>query len=137
MLATRAYIPGHQLPDGRPAAWPWPYDVPCVAQLARDGMEFSQPLTFLVGENGSGKSTLVEALAEHRDSTPRVVAPAASTSTTAPSPPSVKSSNSRPPLPAQSPVPARPTATPAGRIDVITDELDAQGALAKAKPDPP
>lgn len=64
MLARRAYIPDHLLPEGRPAAWPWPYDVPCIAQLAREGMEFTQPLTFLVGENGSGKSTLVEALAE-------------------------------------------------------------------------
>jgi predicted ATPase len=42
----------------------WPYTVPCVAALARDGMELTSPVTFLVGENGSGKSTLVEAIAE-------------------------------------------------------------------------
>lgn len=29
-----------------------------------DGLRFTSPVTFLVGENGSGKSTLVEALAE-------------------------------------------------------------------------
>lgn len=42
----------------------WPFDVPAVAQVVRDGLVFSAPVTFLVGENGSGKSTLVEALAE-------------------------------------------------------------------------
>lgn len=42
----------------------WPFDVPAVEQLVRDGLAFTRPVTFLVGENGSGKSTLVEALAE-------------------------------------------------------------------------
>jgi len=42
----------------------WPYTVPCVAALARDGLQLTSPVTFLVGENGSGKSTLVEAIAE-------------------------------------------------------------------------
>ena len=42
----------------------WPFTVPCVAALLRDGIELKQPVTFLVGENGSGKSTLVEAVAE-------------------------------------------------------------------------
>lgn len=42
----------------------WPFTVPCVAALARDGMALTRPVTFLVGENGSGKSTLVEAIAE-------------------------------------------------------------------------
>ena len=42
----------------------WPFTVPCVAELAENGSEFTAPLTFLVGENGSGKSTLVEAIAE-------------------------------------------------------------------------
>jgi predicted ATPase len=42
----------------------WPYSVPCVAALLKDGLEFTRPVTFLVGENGSGKSTLVEAIAE-------------------------------------------------------------------------
>ena len=42
----------------------WPFTVPCVAALARDGLELTRPVTFLVGENGSGKSTLVEAIAE-------------------------------------------------------------------------
>ena len=64
LLATRAYIPDQHLPAGDPAAWAWPFDVPCVNQLAREGMEFRSPVTFLVGENGSGKSTLVEAFAE-------------------------------------------------------------------------
>ncbi|SFF36831.1 AAA domain-containing protein [Actinacidiphila alni] len=42
----------------------WPWSVPAVAGLLRDGLRFTAPVTFLVGENGSGKSTLVEAIAE-------------------------------------------------------------------------
>lgn len=42
----------------------WPFTIPCVAAIARDGLELRRPVTFLVGENGSGKSTLVEAIAE-------------------------------------------------------------------------
>ena len=41
----------------------WPMTIPAVDQLAREGMELAQGVTFLVGENGSGKSTLVEAVA--------------------------------------------------------------------------
>jgi predicted ATPase len=41
----------------------WPMTVPAVAQLAREGLELSPFVTFLVGENGSGKSTIVEAVA--------------------------------------------------------------------------
>lgn len=37
--------------------------IPAVAQLARDGLDLTSGVTFLVGENGSGKSTLVEAVA--------------------------------------------------------------------------
>jgi predicted ATPase len=42
----------------------WPFTIPCVAAIARDGLELRRPVTFLVGQNGSGKSTLVEAVAE-------------------------------------------------------------------------
>ena len=42
----------------------WPFTMPCVAAIARDGLALNCPVTFLVGENGSGKSTLVEAIAE-------------------------------------------------------------------------
>jgi predicted ATPase len=42
----------------------WPFTLPCVAQLLRTGLEFTAPITILVGENGSGKSTLIEAVAE-------------------------------------------------------------------------
>ncbi|MGH3157803.1 MAG: AAA family ATPase [Streptosporangiaceae bacterium] len=42
----------------------WPFAIPCVAAIARDGLDLTCPVTFLVGENGSGKSTLVEAIAE-------------------------------------------------------------------------
>ncbi|WP_395691649.1 AAA family ATPase [Nocardioides sp.] len=41
----------------------WPMTIPAVAQLAREGLDLSPFVTFLVGENGSGKSTLVEAIA--------------------------------------------------------------------------
>lgn len=48
------------------AAWPpraWPYRIPAVAALLRDGLDLGQA-TVLVGENGSGKSTIIEAIAE-------------------------------------------------------------------------
>nr|WP_099053946.1 AAA family ATPase [Streptomyces griseoruber] len=59
----------HPAGDGSSAAGPyseehWPWSVPCVRELLGDGLRFTAPVTFLVGENGSGKSTLVEALAE-------------------------------------------------------------------------
>ena len=38
--------------------------MPAVAQIIRDGLEFTAPVTFLVGENGSGKSTIIEAIAD-------------------------------------------------------------------------
>jgi predicted ATPase len=41
----------------------WPYTLPPVAQVLREGLELQPGVTFLVGENGSGKSTLVEAIA--------------------------------------------------------------------------
>ena len=45
---------------GHPDAWP--YSIPSVRALARDGLELDD-LTILVGENGTGKSTIVEAVA--------------------------------------------------------------------------
>lgn len=59
----RAYVPERLLPDS-PELEQWPFKVPCVSQLVRDGLSFESPVTFLVGDNGSGKSTLVEAIAE-------------------------------------------------------------------------
>lgn len=41
----------------------WPYTVPAVAQVLREGLSLTPGVTFLVGENGSGKSTLLEAAA--------------------------------------------------------------------------
>lgn len=41
----------------------WPFTLPPVAQLLRDGLDLPPGVTFLVGENGSGKSTLVEGVA--------------------------------------------------------------------------
>ncbi|MBC9718679.1 AAA family ATPase [Streptomyces sp. TRM66268-LWL] len=59
MIVERAYA--HV--DGEdPEEYPW--SVPCVRQLLREGLRFTAPVTFLVGENGSGKSTLAEAFAE-------------------------------------------------------------------------
>lgn len=40
----------------------WPYTIPAVTQLLRDGLELDD-LTVLVGENGTGKSTIIEAVA--------------------------------------------------------------------------
>ena len=42
----------------------WPFSVPAIGRLARDGLAFTAPVTFLVGENGSGKSTIIEAIAD-------------------------------------------------------------------------
>ena len=41
----------------------WPFTLPAVAQILREGWEMPPGVTFLLGENGSGKSTLVEAVA--------------------------------------------------------------------------
>ncbi len=59
MIVERAYA---HVAGEDPEEYPW--SVPCVRQLLREGLRFTAPVTFLVGENGSGKSTLVEALAE-------------------------------------------------------------------------
>jgi predicted ATPase len=51
----------HQPPD----LGTWPFTIPAVAQLIREGgIDIPSGITFLVGENGSGKSTLIEAIAE-------------------------------------------------------------------------
>lgn len=59
MIIERAYAHVSTYEDDE-----WPWSVPCVRRLLADGLRFTAPVTFLVGENGSGKSTLVEALAE-------------------------------------------------------------------------
>lgn len=46
--------------DG-PEADRFPFDVPAIRSLS--SIEFTAPVTFLVGENGSGKSTFLEAVA--------------------------------------------------------------------------
>ncbi|MDO5534801.1 MAG: AAA family ATPase [Propionibacteriaceae bacterium] len=68
---ARAMIPGLNQPvrrvEGRAGvSWDakvWPYRVPAVGVLLRDGLDLGRA-TVLVGENGSGKSTVIEALAE-------------------------------------------------------------------------
>jgi predicted ATPase len=50
-------------PDAAYDRGAWPYTLPPVAQLLRDGLDLPAGVTFLVGENGSGKSTVVEAVA--------------------------------------------------------------------------
>jgi len=49
------------LRDKVPAFGEYPFHLPAVKTMSR--LEFSQPVTFLVGENGSGKSTLLEGIA--------------------------------------------------------------------------
>jgi predicted ATPase len=44
----------------------WPFTMPCVDAIARDGLDLQRAVTFLVGENGSGRSTLVEACPARR-----------------------------------------------------------------------
>lgn len=48
-----------QIRQGDPTQFP--FSVPVVRHL--ESLEFTQPITFFVGENGSGKSTLLEAIA--------------------------------------------------------------------------
>ncbi|MFE9433528.1 AAA family ATPase [Streptomyces sp. NPDC006640] len=66
MIVERAYahLPAGTGPQDGVDRTGWPWSVPCVRQLLDEGLRFTAPVTFLVGENGSGKSTLVEALAE-------------------------------------------------------------------------
>ncbi|GAA0503796.1 AAA family ATPase [Saccharopolyspora thermophila] len=63
MFVRRAYIREANRP-GRAERGRWPFTVPCVAELADEGLTFHSPVTFFVGDNGSGKPTLVEAIAE-------------------------------------------------------------------------
>lgn len=42
----------------------WPFTLPPVKQILAEGLRFTRPVTFLVGENGSGKSTVLAAIAE-------------------------------------------------------------------------
>ncbi|HEY2381330.1 MAG TPA: AAA family ATPase [Terriglobia bacterium] len=51
-------------PNGELDLGSWPYSIPAVAQLIREGgLDIPPGVTILVGENGSGKSTLIEAFA--------------------------------------------------------------------------
>jgi predicted ATPase len=51
-------------PKKLPDLQSWPYNIPAVAQLIREGgLDIPTGVTILVGENGSGKSTLIEAFA--------------------------------------------------------------------------
>lgn len=55
------WVPNPRRPPDTSA---WPFTIPAVAQIIRDGgLDIAPGVTFVVGENGSGKSTLVEALA--------------------------------------------------------------------------
>ncbi len=55
LLRTISIREPGSLPDA------FPFNVPIIKSLGT--LEFSSPVTFLVGENGSGKSTLLEAIA--------------------------------------------------------------------------
>jgi predicted ATPase len=46
----------------------YPFTVPVIQSLAKQGLSFTSDVTFLVGENGSGKSTVLEAIALAIDS---------------------------------------------------------------------
>ncbi|WP_063728004.1 ATP-binding cassette domain-containing protein [Streptomyces sp. RTd22] len=63
MFVDRVYVP-EGLAPGHGERGRWPFTVPAVAQLLKEDLAFTRPVTFLVGDNGSGKSTLVEAIAE-------------------------------------------------------------------------
>jgi predicted ATPase len=58
MIHLRSFA--HKNPPER-LAGQFPFNLPLIRSL--EEIEFTSPVTFLVGENGSGKSTLLEALA--------------------------------------------------------------------------
>ncbi len=61
-MNTAPYLQALELrPDRVPDPEQFPFSLPIVQDLH---VEFTTPVTFLVGENGSGKSTLMEAIAE-------------------------------------------------------------------------
>jgi len=41
----------------------WYFELPAIAELRDEGLDFTESVTVLVGENGAGKSTLIEAIA--------------------------------------------------------------------------
>ena len=55
-LRSIEFLPWPERLDGS-----FPFNVPLIRSLGK--LEFSVPVTILVGENGCGKSTLLEALA--------------------------------------------------------------------------
>lgn len=42
----------------------WPWSVPAIRDIAKNGLTLTSDIVVLVGANGSGKSTLLEAIAE-------------------------------------------------------------------------
>jgi predicted ATPase len=58
MIVSAAHIPASLVTDE------WPFTLAPVRQVVNEGIAFTRPVTFLVGENGSGKSTIIEGLAE-------------------------------------------------------------------------
>ncbi|HEY9010448.1 MAG TPA: AAA family ATPase [Devosia sp.] len=52
------------LPDGAELPKRYPFDLPWLAGGDFE-VEFTEPVTIIIGENGSGKSTLIEAIAGH------------------------------------------------------------------------
>lgn len=62
MLDPRPLVRVTVDPDATSDPDAWPYSLPAVADLMRDGLELDD-VTILVGENGAGKSTLIEAVA--------------------------------------------------------------------------
>ncbi|GAA3655805.1 hypothetical protein GCM10023079_51070 [Streptomyces chitinivorans] len=47
MIVERAYAHVESYDDGQ-----WPWSLPCVRTLLTDGLRFTAPVTFLVGEHG-------------------------------------------------------------------------------------
>lgn len=65
-MNTDLFLRGVRFQNGLPAVKKedeYLLKLPAVRALEGDGLSFSQPVTFFVGENGSGKSTLLEAIA--------------------------------------------------------------------------
>jgi predicted ATPase len=60
-FAAELFLRDVQMKNGTPDRSDFPFSIPLVRGF--EGVRFTAPVTYLVGENGSGKSTFLEALA--------------------------------------------------------------------------
>ena len=60
---TRLHLQSLQFTDSRWRDDLYPFQLPAVRHVKENGLKFTTPITFFVGENGTGKTTILEAIA--------------------------------------------------------------------------